>query len=56
MSPEAMRYRKYSESTDSFSFGVLLYEMFAWEQPWKGFLNLDVVVRVCDGKRMPLPD
>jgi serine/threonine protein kinase len=27
MAPEALRYKRYSEATDSFSFGVCLYEM-----------------------------
>jgi len=54
--PEAMRWKQYSEQSDIFSFGVVLYEMLVRHVPWDGFDNLDVVVRVCKGERMPLPE
>jgi serine/threonine protein kinase len=53
--PEAMRRRRYSESSDVFSFGVVLYEMFAQSYPWPGYDTLDVAVRVCGGERMEIP-
>lgn len=53
--PEAMRRRRYSESSDVFSFGVVLYEMFAQSYPWPGYDTLDVAVRVCGGERMDIP-
>jgi hypothetical protein len=45
--PEAIRRRRYSEASDVFSFGVLLYEMVAQGAPWRGHSNMDVVVLVC---------
>ncbi|CAM9181388.1 unnamed protein product [Ectocarpus sp. 12 AP-2014] len=54
-SPEAMRKRCYSEASDAFSFGVVLYEMFARSPPWEGHENLDVAFRVCSGERMTVP-
>ncbi|CAM9154846.1 unnamed protein product [Pylaiella littoralis] len=54
-SPEAMRKRCYSEASDAFSFGVVLYEMFARSPPWEGHENLDVAFRVCSGERMAVP-
>lgn len=44
--------RCYSEASDAFSFGVVLYEMFARSPPWEGHENLDVAFRVCSGERM----
>lgn len=44
--------RCYSEASDAFSFGVVLYEMFARNPPWDGHENLDVAFRVCSGERM----
>eukprot|EP00753_Platysulcus_tardus_P014677 PLAT4429.2.p1 GENE.PLAT4429.2~~PLAT4429.2.p1 ORF type:complete len:472 (-),score=163.15 PLAT4429.2:104-1519(-) len=55
MAPEALRYRQYSEMTDSFSFGVCLYEIATGRLPWEGLENMDVVVRVCNGERMDIP-
>lgn len=44
--------RCYSEASDAFSFGVVLYEMFARRGPWEGHENLDVAFRVWSGERM----
>ena len=55
-SPEAMRKRCYSEASDAFSFGVVLYEMFARSPPWEGNENLDVAFRVCSGERMTVSE
>jgi serine/threonine protein kinase len=40
-------FHRYSEASDVFSFGVLLYEMVARCAPWRGHSNMDVVVLVC---------
>lgn len=45
-------FRCYSEASDAFSFGVVLYEMFTRRPPWDGHENLDVAFRVCSGERM----
>ena len=50
--PEAMRKRMYSEASDMFSFGVVLYEMFWRSVPWPEYDTLDVAIRVCSGERM----
>jgi len=53
--PEAMRNNQYSESSDVFSFGVVLYEMFVQRLPWEGYETLDVAIRVCSEERMQIP-
>jgi serine/threonine protein kinase len=52
LAPEAMRRKMYSEASDVFSFGVVLYEMFYRCVPWADFDTLDVAIRVCSGERM----
>ena len=55
MAPEQMGKHVYSKSTDVFSFGVVLYEIWAREMPWKGENNLKVAMDVAQGKRMSPP-
>src|SRR3546814_17004772 len=49
-----MRRKCYSEASDVFSFGVVLYEMLARRTPWDGHETLDVAFRVCSGERMAI--
>ena len=56
MAPEQMQKRAYSKMSDVFAFGVVLYEIWAREMPWKGSQNLKVAMDVSSGKRMTPPD
>jgi len=49
MAPECMLGQKYNQSVDVFSFGILLWEIFALKIPFKGFNRLDFMQRVCKG-------
>ena len=35
MAPEVLRGEKFDETSDLYSFGVVLWEMLTLEQPWK---------------------
>lgn len=52
MAPECMLGQKYNQKVDVFSFGILLWEMFALKIPFKGFNRYDYVERVCKGPQM----
>jgi serine/threonine protein kinase len=54
--PEAMRRKIFSEFSDIFSLGVVMFEIFAQDIPWKEYNTLDVAFRVCSGERMKIPD
>jgi hypothetical protein len=56
MSPEQLERLAYSQASDVFAFGVLLFEIFAREQPWLGFANVNVMAKVARGERMQPPD
>jgi serine/threonine protein kinase len=54
MSPESMRQKVYSQYTDAFSFGVLLYEVFERKLPWEGLSITEAAAEVLGGKRLQL--
>lgn len=55
MCPESLRNRVYNEKTDAYSFGVVMWEALTGKSPWKSVKAMDVVVRVCNGERLPIP-
>jgi serine/threonine protein kinase len=55
MAPEQIARLAYSQASDVFAFGVLLYEIFAREQPWRGVANVNVMNAVSNGERMTPP-
>jgi serine/threonine protein kinase len=54
--PEALDDHKFSEKSDVWSYGVLLYELYTRaELPYKGLSNQRVWVDVVSGERLPKP-
>mmetsp|Transcript_1758 Transcript_1758/g.3316 ORF Transcript_1758/g.3316 Transcript_1758/m.3316 type:complete len:99 (+) Transcript_1758:2380-2676(+) len=51
-----MRQKSFSIPSDVFSFGVVLYELFLQKEPWAGHDVIEVVLNVCAGERMIVPD
>ncbi|XP_062503154.1 tyrosine-protein kinase Yes-like isoform X2 [Corticium candelabrum] len=53
---EALNYRKYSSSSDVWSYGVVLYELWSLaERPFGYITNNDVLDRINSGYRLPPP-
>jgi len=46
MAPECLLYRQYSEASDCFSYGVLLWEMVTKSIPWTGLDPVQIIVAV----------
>ncbi|KAK6061227.1 hypothetical protein COOONC_01108 [Cooperia oncophora] len=56
LAPETITTFTFSLKTDVFSFGVLVYEIFAdGAEPWDGQTNAEVKVAVIEGKCVTFP-
>ncbi|XP_078228252.1 tyrosine-protein kinase Srms isoform X1 [Callithrix jacchus] len=54
--PEAANYHVFSQKSDVWSFGVLLYEVFTYGQcPYEGMTNHETLQQITRGYRLPRP-
>ncbi|CAL8321032.1 unnamed protein product [Merluccius merluccius] len=54
--PEAIAYRKFTSSSDAWSYGILLWEVMSYgERPYWEMSNQDVIKAVDEGYRLPPP-
>ncbi|XP_006873403.1 PREDICTED: tyrosine-protein kinase Srms [Chrysochloris asiatica] len=54
--PEAANYRVYSQKSDIWSFGILLFEVFTYGQcPYEGMTNHETLQQISRGYRLPRP-
>jgi hypothetical protein len=54
---EALLHGEFTLKSDVWCFGVLLHEVYSLgEPPYRGWTNVYVTERVCEGYRMPKPD
>ena len=55
-SPEALFYKKYSEKSDVWSFGMTLYEIWSLgDKPWEGYKNDEVIEAITNRQTPPQP-
>ncbi|KAM4831415.1 tyrosine-protein kinase Srms isoform 4-T4 [Urocitellus parryii] len=54
--PEAANYRVFTQKSDIWSFGILLYEIFTFGQcPYEGMSNQETLRQISRGYRLPCP-
>ncbi|KAG5869453.1 hypothetical protein JTB14_027316 [Gonioctena quinquepunctata] len=56
--PESLRYRQFSHASDTWMFGVTVWEMFTFgEDPWMGLIGSEIIRRIeKDNERLAHPD
>jgi serine/threonine protein kinase len=48
--------REYSQKSDVFSFGVVVYEIVTRKIPWEGSTPVEASHKVANGERMIIPE
>lgn len=57
MAPESINFRKFTKSSDVWSFAVLVWEIFSFGvKPFEGIKNSLVINKIENGDRPPLPE
>ena len=54
MSPEQARGEPVDARSDGFSFGILLYKMFAGQSPFEGPDRVSILAKILEGRHVPL--
>ncbi|XP_076251384.1 activated Cdc42 kinase isoform X1 [Rhynchophorus ferrugineus] len=56
--PESLRSRQFSHASDTWMFGVTVWEMFTFgEDPWMGLIGSEILTKIDkEGKRLAQPD
>ncbi|XP_048348565.1 ephrin type-A receptor 6 isoform X2 [Sphaerodactylus townsendi] len=54
--PEAIAYRKFSSASDTWSYGIVMWEVMSYgERPYWEMSNQDVILSIEEGYRLPAP-
>ena len=51
MPPELLTTGRLSKAADTYSFGVLLWEMYTGQRPWAGMLQMQIIFNVTVQKK-----
>lgn len=57
--PESLKYRKFSSASDTWMFGITLWEMFTFgQEPWVGLNGAQILQKIDgeEGERLPQPN
>lgn len=55
MAPESLQKSVYSKKSDVYAFGIVMFEIVTQEDPWPGCSFVQVIQKVTNGEKTPLP-
>ena len=58
IAPEVLHTRKFTQASDIYSFGIIMYQIANGEPPFRNWSSDDkcLAIRICDGLRPEMPD
>src|SRR5438128_6071752 len=57
IAPEVLHTRKFTQKSDTYSFGILMHQIASGEQPFRNWSSDDcLAIRICEGLRPEMPD
>ncbi|CAB4436887.1 unnamed protein product [Rhizophagus irregularis] len=55
MAPEILQGQKYTEASDIYSFGMIMWEFMTGRKPfWDEIHDIELIIKICDGLRPPI--
>jgi len=55
VAPEIFRGQKYTKASDTYSFGMIMWELMTGRRPfWDKIHDTDLIIEICDGLRPPI--
>ncbi|EXX71729.1 Bck1p [Rhizophagus irregularis DAOM 197198w] len=55
MAPEIFQGQKYTEASDIYSFGMIMWEFMTGRRPlWDEIHDIELIIKICDGLRPPI--
>ncbi|RGB26469.1 kinase-like domain-containing protein, partial [Rhizophagus diaphanus] len=55
MAPEIFQGQEYTEASDIYSFGMIMWELMTGRRPfWDEIHDLELIIKICDGLRPPI--
>ncbi|KIY91303.1 Putative serine/threonine-protein kinase/receptor [Monoraphidium neglectum] len=53
--PEVVAEGRFSKEADVYSFGIILWELLTWQEPWSAYNSFQIMIALRDGVRPQIP-
>ena len=56
MAPELLQHNIFTEKTDVYAYGMIVFEVLTGDMPWRGLNQMQIMMQVCIQKDRPKID